>query len=243
MSVHNGEHSGREDQPKLSAFEVLTKLILPALSLLASTVALLRAQRVLAWALMALFLVSLAMSFYPSIASKIKRVRNRRGDDRRATEALPTFLKLLRRFEYFVGYPTPNNDTLHEILLNDLCNRNQSPFELLHLLPIHIFTDLCYGIEHRMDREVATLEDLSEVIGEVDLMVSWFCRYCAEPVFSTFPQELRSLLTDRARSSLEAFRERFVNFIDDYSEFLKDFDESLSKRVIQGYYFQRPKPL
>ncbi len=243
MNVYDEEDKGREDQPRLTPFETLTKLILPALSLVASIVALLRDQRLLAWLLGAAFMVSLAMSFYPVIIPKIKRVRNRRRDDRRAREAVPTFLKLQRRFEYFVGYPSHHTDTLHEILLSDLCNRNVAALDLVHLLPAHIFTDLCYGIEHRMGREVATLDDLLDVIREVNMMVGWFCGYCTQPVFDRFPPELRSLLTDKARSSLEAFRERFVNFIDDYAEFLKDFDESLTKHVIQGSYFPRPKPL
>ena len=74
-------------------------------------------------------------------------------------------------------------------------------------------------------------------------MVSHYGRYCAYPIFERFPQDLRPQLTDAAKRDLEEFRERFVRFIDDYSEFLTNLDQSLSAPVVKGYYFPRPKPL
>ncbi len=211
--------------------------------MLASVVALFKDQRALAWALIVVFAVSLASSFYSAIAAKLRAAINGRRNDELARKAVPDFRKLLRRFEYFVGYPTQNNDMLYEIARNELCLGNTASLDQLHLLPADMFRDLCYGLEHRMARRAKTLEEFLGLVSDMNFMVRYFCRYCAEPIFGRFPQELRNLLTERSRSSLEAFRERFVDFIDDYSEFLKTFDESFSMPVVVGGYFPRPKPL
>jgi hypothetical protein len=62
-------------------------------------------------------------------------------------------------------------------------------------------------------------------------------------VFGVFPQDLRSQLTDGAKSSLEACRERFVAFLNDYSKHLKGFDEGFAARYLLTRGFPGPKPL
>ena len=157
--------------------------------------------------------------------------------------ALPIFLKLLRRFENFVGYPTQHNDTMHQILLTDTSSKGPGALEPFHLLPIFIFTEFCYHVEQRVKRDVSTLDDLTGVVGEMNLLLTWFCAYCTEPVFNRFSAEIRTLLSDRGRSSLEAFREQFARLIDDYCEFSKGLNASLNGPVIQTPFLPRPKPL
>jgi hypothetical protein len=51
------------------------------------------------------------------------------------------------------------------------------------------------------------------------------------------------LLTDRAKSSLESFRERFVRFLDDFDQYLTRLEESFKRPHIEPHCFPRPKPL
>ena len=242
MKLLFGEDAEREEQAKPAGVDILTKLIVPMLSVVAFIVALIKDHPSLASALVGIIVLSLAASFYPAVALKTKGLLNRRRDDRRAREALPGFRNLLRRFEHFVGYPNQTTDTLHEIARARLAG----PLPLdrhLDLMPDELFRDLSYGIESRMSRRASRIEDLSDVVSELNLMVSYYCRYCACPIFDRFPQDLRPQLTDAAKRDLEEFRERFVRFLDDYGEFLKNLDQSLSAPVVTVCYFPRPKPL
>ena len=224
-----------EQPPKPTTFEILTKLILPALGLVALIIAQLQQQRTLLWALLAFVLLSLATAFLPS---KIRhRVRERR-DERVARRAFPEFKRFLRQFGEFVDYG--RSDCLHEIAFRELCQNRSDVFDRLRIVPVHLFNGFWWYLRARNERETRNLLDS---IQEFNHLVISYCTSCTQPIFDRFPEDLRPLLTPQVRASLESFRERFVGFLDDYSEYLKNLDDSFSTPRIRSYYFPRPKPL
>jgi hypothetical protein len=240
MSGHDRLDDGRKGQPRI---KIVTERVVPVVALVVAIVAQATAHPLLKWIALGALLISLVIIFYPTIASRSQAGWNRWRHDRLARKATPEFKRLLSEFVSFVGRPTQACDTLHEILLGDLRNRDVSLFERLGLLPVCVFSELHTHVELRMNRKVTTLGDLTDVIEELNLLVMWFCSYCSKPVFSRFAPDLRNLLTDEARSSVEEFRQRFVKFVDDYSGFLKGLEKSLSRHAIQRPDFCRPKPL
>jgi len=187
-------------------------------------------------------LLSLAIGFYPSLKALVRERMQDWQDGRAAKRAFPELKRFLRRFGEFADLAHARTDTLHAILL-ETCNRNYTEFEKFRVAPAELFHDLSKQLTARVERRPANLANLREGVEELGLLVRSYGRYCVEPIFERLPQELRPLLTDRAKSSLESFRERFVRFLDDYDEYVTRLDESFSRPRIEPHCFPRPKPL
>lgn len=231
-----------ERPPKPTTFDVLTKLVVPVLAFVAVVVAQIQQQRLFYWVLLGVLLLSLAMGFYPSVKPLARERIEDWQDGRAAKRAFPEFKRFLRRFGEFVDSPHPRNDTLHAILIETF-SRNPAEFEKLRVTAAGIFYDFSNQLTARIARHPANLPNLRDGMEGLGLLVAWYSRNCVEPIFERLPEELRPLLTDTAKRSLESFRERFVRFHDDYDEYVTRLNESLSKPRIGPCYFPRPKPL
>lgn len=232
-----------EQQPrKPTTFDVLTKLIVPLLTLVAVVIAQLQRQRLFFWALLGVLLLFLALGFYPSLKALVRERMQNWQDGRAAKRAFPEFKRFLRRFSEFADLPYSRTDTLHAILL-ETCNRNSTEFEKFRVAAAELFHDLSQQLAARVERRPANLPNLRDGVQDLGLLVRLYSRYCVEPIFERLPQDLRPLLTDRAKSNVESFRERFVRFLDDYDEYVTRLDESFSRPRIEPHYFPRPKPL
>ncbi len=223
--------------------DLVTKLIVPALSLVASIVALIKDQPKVALALLAILVLSIGVSFYSSLRASVREKLSHRGDARVLQQSLPDFARFLSRFGEFVHFPSAGGQSIQDVTLSALCNQNMSDFDRLHMLPVDFFKGYCYHLSQRTGGRRLTCEALPEAISELNMLVSDYIRYCIDPVFERFPPDMRPLLTERAKRELNSFRERFVRFLDDYSEYLKKLEASLREPRIQGYYLPRPKPL
>jgi hypothetical protein len=232
---------GRHEPPKRTAFEVLTQLILPALLVLAYIVTMIKDQRLLAWSLLGLLVLSLMVSFYPPAASWAKARAQRRRDECTAKAAFPELRKFVEEFGEFLSRQRP--DTLHYVAQSDLCGGDSERFRGLGIPNIDLFDSFLYHLKERVTNQEPTSTHFKATNSELSTLVSSYINYCMRPVFELLPQEVRSQLSDRAKSNLEACRERFVAFLTDYSKYLKHFDEPFASRYIGMRDFLRPKPL
>lgn len=230
-----------ERPPKLTTFDVLTRLILPALTLVAVIVAQLQQQRVVLTLLLAFLFLSVAVGFYAHLKAWLRdRVRERQNE-RLAKAAFPKLKTFSRKFGEFV---TPQrDDALHNIVFRELCSNNMQNFDRLHLPHIDLFQGFWSYLNARTEKAKPSLTNLLSLIAEFDNLVALYDIHCVMRLFEQFPQELQTLLTSRSKSSLESFRERFVAFLDDYSDFHKGLEESFARQGLQPRYSPRPKPL
>lgn len=231
-----------ERPPKPTTFDVLTKLVVPVLALVAVVVAQIQQQRVFSWVLLGVLLLFLAIGFYPSLKALGRERIHDWQDGRAAKRAFPEFKRFLRRFAEFADLPHSRTDTLHAILL-ETCNRNSTEFEKFRVTAAELFHAFSKQLTTRIERQPANLANLQDGVEELALLVRSYGQYCVEPIFERLPHELRPLLTDRPKSSLESFRERYVRFLDDFDEYVTRLDESFSRPRIEPHYFPRPKPL
>lgn len=243
-------HQGEEPPKKPTPFDLLTKLIIPGLALAAVIVAQLQQQQRMVWALVAVFFASLAFYLYSPVRDVVTRGVNRVRDDRATTRALPEFRRFVRTFGEFVDLPTHRIDTLDALVFSELCQNNSGNLEKLRLAPSSPFSKWCHYLKARVEQEKGDFSTFRDTMSEFNYLVSLYAQHCVMPIFERFPQELRHLLTARAKSSLESFRERFVRFLDNYEDFRKNFFESLSTHELPvsthelpGCWFPRPKPL
>ena len=234
----------QEEPPrKPTVFDVLTKLVIPGLSLVAVIITALQQQRVFSWVLLGVFLLSLAVGFYPWVRARLNRSVGERRDERVARKAFAEFRKFVRRFAEFAAAPHSRTDTLHAIALEELCAGNYANLKKLCVVPAEVFQPFSLQLRSRVEQQEGNLPNLVDGLEELSLLVRSYTQYCVESIFGQFPPDLRPLLTDKAKSSLESFRERYVVFLDDYSKYLETLEESFSRARVESHYFPRPKPL
>ena len=226
--------------PKPTTFDMLSRLVIPALAVLLAAV---QQQRVFLWALLAVLVVSLALSICPWLASRLRDYIADRRDQKLARRAFREFRRFVRRFDEFAAAPHSRTDTLHAIVLAEMCGGNSSNLEKFRLAPGELFQAFSVQLRGRVEQQEGNLANLHDGVGELNLLIRSYSDYCVQPIFERFPQDLRPLLTDRAKSSLESFRERFLAFLNEYDKYLEGLDESFSKPCIGPHYLPRPKPL
>ncbi len=235
--------TGGPDQPparKPTAFDVLAKLVIP---LLAVVVAAVGRQPVFFWVLAGVLAVSVAVSVCPWLFYRLRDWAGDRRDQRLARQAFPQLRKFARRFCEFAASPHSRNDTLHAIVLQELCGGNSTDLEKFHMVPVQVLTPLADLLHSRLEPQHGSLTDLRDAVDEMNVLIRSYTDYCVDPIFSNFPQDARPRLSDRVKSSLESFRERFVEFLNDYDKFLEGLAESFNRPRINPYYLRRPKPL
>ncbi|MBZ5544300.1 MAG: hypothetical protein LAO07_11570 [Acidobacteriia bacterium] len=206
-----------------------------------SIVALVQDQRLLAWALVGLFVLSLVVGFYPVAASWAGACMQRRGDEIIARREFPELRKLVEQFGEFID--RGRGDNLHYVVQSDVYGGYSDRFNTLGLPNINLFQSLWCNLTERAANQKPTPTDLKTTSSELSTLVSLYNNYCMNQVFEQLPQELRTQLSDRSKSNLEACRERFVAFLNDYSKYLKHFDEPFAARYLQTRDFPRPRPL
>lgn len=235
----NSQEEGRPQRP--SPFDFLTKLLIPGLALVALIVAQLQDQRTLSWVLLGFLIAALAIGFYQPLKGRLKFRINRWRDERRARRFFPELRKFSHRFREFVD--TGRSDTLHYIALHELNRSNTSEFVKLGLPSVGLFNGFSYHFTTRIENQEVSLTGLLQSVLEFNHLISSYTTECVLLMFDRLPQDLRSALRPELKSSLNSFQQRFVRFLDDYEEFLRELGESLVTAPHGPHYFARPKPL
>lgn len=232
-----------DDSPKRRVFEY-AQLTVPLVALVASLI--FQHQRTFAFGLMAVALVSLLIGEGPRAKKRFKKWKVRRKEQTVSVAAFENLKGRIHNFEQFAS--TRRNDTLYLIVFNSLCQSSQADFDNLHLAPPMLFCEFWEHLRNRADATEPSFTTLGATILEFNSFVANFCRYLACPLYDRLPSKLSpEMLSVYIRQGVEKdliqFRERFVRFLDDYEDFLKDTDRRLPCPLNPGYYFERPKPL
>lgn len=237
-----GGFDEKQEATKPSAFDVLTKLVLPALSFTALIVAQLQQrQSALLWGLLGFAFLSLVVGFYPAVRTGSKAWIHNRRAEQQARQRFSEFRKFVRQFGAFVD--TGPNDTLHYIVASELCRNNMTDFGKLGIPTIGLFNGFWYHFNLRVEQQGPSLAGLRQAIQEFGNLVGAYDNNCVVVVFERLSHEVQTSLTPQVRSSLNAFQQRFVHFLQGYQQFLKDLVESGLIPRESHTYFSYPKPL
>jgi hypothetical protein len=253
-----------EKPPKPTAFDYLTKLILPVLALVALILTRSEKQTALTWGLLVFAFISLVAGFFPQLAAWAKGKVQHGSDERVARRAFSELRKFIQRFGEFVG---SGSDTLHHIVESELCGNNPEMAAQLGLPSIGIFQGFWTTLSDRAAIERPTLASFMGTASALNMLVAVYNNHCMHVVFERIPQKLRAevsglpkhvedqvdwermgqrppgQLAEPARRSLEGCRERFNAFLDAYENFLGGFDERFTMRHLPSCRFPRVKPL
>ncbi len=157
------------------------------------------------------------MALYEPVHRTVLRRRRRRHDDAIARRAVPELERLVRRFREIVD--EDRNDTLHAVLLGGLQN-NQAALVRLKIPSGHWFRSFIDELLTRLWDKPAGLNYLLRAAGEFHTIVHAYGNQCLSPIFEQLPPEDRQLLAGACGRSLEAFRQRYMNFRTDYEKYV-----------------------
>lgn len=228
----------KEQPPRPAAFDILTRAVLPiALVAFAQQ----QEQPVRFWALLVGAALIAVIGFYHIGMRQIRNWTNKLHDRRFAKKTFQRFRRLVHRLGELLD--TGRNDTLECVARERLCRSNAARLEELHMVPLDLFDGFWHDLNSRVEKQNPNLGNLVQSISELRNLVNSYNRYCVVPVFERFPEAMRELLTDEAKSDLESFRERFVDFLKDYDEYAKDLEASLHTVRMRTFNIAKPKPL
>jgi hypothetical protein len=227
---------------KKSLFERFTHFIVPAVAVVAS---LFQQQRSLAWALVALAFVSLAMSTVPWLVRKFREYRVRQREKQVVKTAMAEISRYIRKFAQLTNLCT--TDSIYSIVFGNLCGSNDGHYNSLHVTMPNIFDELCEQLSSRVAERGASYHQLRATVNEFNYLVNSFCRYLICPIYEQIPTRLTPDVLARYTPQIEAeliqYRERYNNFRDSYSEFLRELEEKLPRPLGLGCWLAGPIPL
>lgn len=223
--------NGSEKKP--SAFDYLTKLLLPLAGVVAAGL-----QREQAKLFVAFAVVSLGLGFGPAVAERVQKRRRRARDRKELQERWPRFKTLVGQFGAFVD---PDRDTLHRLVRE---NFGDDAPQKLQFPPTHLLRNYWHQVMARLDHTRPTPDALVNVVNDFANVVNDYELCCVRPLFEdTLPPDLKPIVTAKAGRNLEPFRERFVAFRLEYEKFEKELAGVLRTVHLLPLHFQGVRPL
>jgi hypothetical protein len=243
MSTLELELLRANEQPKNGAFDYVTRLILPVLSL-AALIATRNIKPALSWPLGIFAIVSFVVGLHQPIMSTLRKWAENRKDRRAAREAFPELRKFVHQFESFLT--TSRSDTIHYIAQSEVCEGHGLRYNALALPELSVWHGFWKYLTDRLDRMDArrqrSITELRyELLAFFDL-VGTYNHQCVWRLFDGLPPSEVQTLTPKAKSSLNAFQQRFAHFLRDYTNFATHLSES--RPTLNGIHcrFAVPKP-
>lgn len=243
MSTLELELLRANEQPKNNTFDYVTKLILPAISL-AALIATRNIKPALSWPLGIFAIVSFVVGLYQPIVGAFHRWAENRKDRRAAREAFPELRKFVHRFEPFLTMSRP--DTLHYIAQSEVSEGHGLRYNALALPELSVWRGFWKDLTDRLDRMDAKRQgNITELRYELSAffdLVGTYNNQCVWRLFDGLPPSEVQTLTPKAKSSLNAFQQRFAHFLRDYTNFATGLSESRPR--LSGIHcgFTVPKP-
>jgi hypothetical protein len=232
---------GSPEERKTSAFERMTAVAVPWLTLLVAILALVGKPSPVVWAVFGLALLVLAMGMYPALKAAMRRRIERAKDARAAKRAFPKFRTFVHRFGAFVD--TRFGNTLHYILESELCQGRGDQFDRLGIPNLQFWYGFSQHFIARVDRQRVDVAEFMSALQDFYYLVGVYNNYCVASIFERFPRDLQEALTPKVKSSLNGFQQRFVRFLQDCQEFLTELAESRPAFNGLPRSFSLPKPL
>lgn len=194
------------DVQKPSLFEVLTRLLLPALSLVAFIVAQIRGQTI-RWPLLAFIFLFIAVAFLSPLKAMIRRRLLERQKKNLAQHLFADLQGLVSHFGKFIA--SNSAETLHAVL------QREAAFILgeMHVPNAELVYYPWYYLNDRLQRQPKTLPEFLGYLTELDSLVRGYINHYLFPVFDRMPEYIREKLSGSALRELAVFREQFVNFL------------------------------
>ncbi len=211
--------------PKVQITELL-KVFAP---LLALVLAWSQTDRARFWGILSLGALITLIGIYRPLFAMLRRLAQRRHNERVAREYRQEFRRIAREAGNFVDSNISRPDTLAAIL-NQVNRRLSSPHNVLlvalsRVPQTQIFMDrwCCFNIWIQKDKLNA--EQFHVAVDELTGILRSHNSYCATPIFHTFASEYRELLMDNEKSEFNAFQQSYRAYLERLAEFVSRLND------------------
>jgi hypothetical protein len=239
--IYQSPGSMEEDQKpsKPSPLDYLSRLA-SVLSLIVVILELTGKRTPFLWALLVVIVVVVVVGFYSPGKEAARRWAARTKDKRALQTALPKFRNFVRQFGEFVS--RERSDTLH-YMLEEAGRAPGQNVAVPAIRDVELWYNLWNNFAQRIERQRLDLPEFLYGLREFYDLVGLYDTRCVVPVFNDARPEFRAGLTDGAKSNLNSFQQRFMNFLTSFENFLKELVES--RPIFQDLprHFSHPKPL
>lgn len=222
---------------KPSPFEVLTKLLLPALSLTAFILAELRGQQKLLRPLLGLVFVFVVIGFWPSIWGWILKWTSKVQQRRLARELVPELRRLAETMVQFID-PSFRRGSINSVLSEE----NPQFINQINLPTLDLFYGPWSQLTRRLSHAIGTTAEFVDAALELDSLIRSYLTYCVLAVFDRMPDAVRTSLSAAARRELAVHRENIVLYLREYVEFYAKV-RALLPESVAAMDFRIPRPL
>ena len=226
-----------------SLFTHITKLWLPVFSLAATIFSLAKDRPYLAWALFGLTVASVASSFGDSARTHLRSFLAHRADNRLSRRRWPEMQFLVGRFGAFVS--NNRGDTVHAIATGTYpaCAGLAEAFRTLCPVPLDILNCMWIHVSKNVEEPHGDFKALMRSTEAFNWLLHTYNYYVVQVVFDRASRQIRPLVTDEIRSSLESCRERYFRLIDDYEQFATSVNSASRAQKLALPIFPRSGPL
>jgi hypothetical protein len=227
------------DPTKSKLFRISASLLTP----IASVFAALQVQSPRAfWAATIVAVVGLLLAVYSVLANKVRKQRNRSKDKRVLLARVREISSLIRRAESLVDTRRTYSDSLRYIIESSICANNLGEATKAGFVSPSMLDEFAANLLSNLPDHKTDFRSALRFLQDANAVINAFNRYCVQPVYE---QELLTKVpaNERDLRAIEAFRERWVNFIDAWSNLIEDLNAEFSEPLIMQRYFFRPQPL
>lgn len=222
------------DKRSPTAFDFLTRLVVP---LGFGVIAVLQRDLPSRLAAFGLVALSLLIGIYHPARQWFSRKIAAWKDRSLVRRALPELRDYVDSFGRFVAQG--KNDTLDYVVSQEVYSRGSVPRHRLQMGRHHTFYTFWTHVERHATAARPTVAGFIDLFEEFNTLAGNYFYDCIEPIYESMDRSVRDQLTDEARASLEAVRERLVKFRNDYQAFAARVVKGMkTERLVEPYLFQ-----
>jgi hypothetical protein len=235
-------------QPEVSSKTRLTELLSLLIALVSLVVARGQTERSRFWGLLGAGLVIALIGIYRPLLSEIRSLRTKAHNNGVVQKHRQEFRRISREAGTLLDTSSSRSDSLTS-LLQQVSQRQQGQSNNLLVVALSrvpsaaLFHDRWYFINERIQHDNLTAEQFRATVDEFTSLLRSYNSYCAIPIFHTFANEYREVLTDNEKSGFSGFQQRFSAYVTRFTEFVERLNDEFHSLPELSAVMGLPKPL
>lgn len=235
------EPEKQKEHPTPSAFDIITRLLLP-LALVYAAYALKDHPYLILVVAILIVLVSFLIVFYRPLLSRIKAQSDAAHDRLIAQENVKRLRQFSKETGEYLDTSTSRSDFLVG-LIQEITSRHYVLGNSIRIAPVGILQEHWKFLNHRIQHDELGAPDFHDAVNELTSILQSFNTHCVYPIFRISAAELREKLTAEEKSKFNAFQQRYVTFITTYGKYVSEVGDEF--RTLPKLYagMAMPEPL
>jgi len=225
---------------------MLQRVVVPLLAAITALISILKDQpRVAAWAI-ATVLLALVSTYLPAVLNRLRGGVWQWRDERLLRSALVELRGYVTQFDRFLsfqdGAPSPYRIVFAATRVVSNVTSAAFSFDQLKLGQPELLSHFLRNLRERCANGDMRGREVQQAFLEFQTILYCFDQSQLLPLFNNHAETLRAVLSEKARSELNAAREEYAHFFRQYCDFVRELNGRLKDKVMPPIT-EVPKPL